>query len=164
MDRQQFILKIETCQEDLRRFLTALCCGDSVLADDLAQDTFVKAFMSLDSLRDASKFKAWVFRIAYTTFLSSRRSQPHKLVTLDHADIMASGRQADEGLKYQTLYMALAALSENERSAILLYYMQGYSIDEIAGITDTNVNAIKQRLSRGRTHLREKLNQIDQNK
>jgi len=55
---------------------------------------------------------------------------------------------------YQALYMALSQLSEKERTAISLFYMEGYSIKEIAEITDSNENAVKQQLSRGRSHLK----------
>ena len=74
MNKQQFISHVESNQKAVRRFLTALCCGDTALADDLAQDTFVKAYLSSDSFREDSKFTTWIYRIAYNTFVSNRRS------------------------------------------------------------------------------------------
>ena len=78
MVRELFILNIEGTQEELRRFLVALCCGDSQLADDIAQETLMKAYLSCDDIKDARKFKAWIFRIAYNTFLDQRRHRQNE--------------------------------------------------------------------------------------
>lgn len=153
MDKQLFIKQVESSQRAVRRFLTALCCGDNALADDLAQDTFVKAYLSIDSFRGGCKFSTWIYRIAYNTFISSRRT--YKLCdSLDKAVNIDSEKRADSGFDYQSLYMALDRLSSKERTAILLYYMQGYAINEIAEITESSVEAVKNQLSRGRQHLR----------
>ena len=63
MNREQFARQAEVSQRALRRFLVALCCGDAALADDIAQEAFIKAYMSLDSLADDSRFDAWLRRI-----------------------------------------------------------------------------------------------------
>ena len=52
MNRNEFVRNVESCQKQVRRFLTALCCGDSTMADDIAQDSFVKAYLSCDNLTD----------------------------------------------------------------------------------------------------------------
>lgn len=61
MTREQFITKAEATQKALRRFLAALCCGDCALADDIAQEAFIKAWLSSESLKDPDKFKTWDF-------------------------------------------------------------------------------------------------------
>ena len=157
MTRQEFIRQVESNQEAVRRFLTALCCGDGGLADDLAQDTFMKAYLSLSDFRGDSGFRTWVFRIAHTTFLSDRRAVRQQFEPIESAAGVASTGRADAGFDNQTLYAALHRLSEKERSAILLHYMQGYSVNEIAEITDSSAAAIKQLLSRGRIHLKDLL-------
>lgn len=158
MDRQQFISYVEQNQKAVRRFLTALCCGDSALADDLAQDTFVKAYLSCDSFRDDRRFTAWIYRIAYNTFVSSRRgcrtSEP-----ISEAAAVGSTDSSDEAFRYQELYMALDSLTEKERSAILLHYMQGYAVNEIAQITGSTSDAVRQQLTRARHHLKTLLKQ-----
>ena len=63
---------------------------------------------------------------------------------------------ADRTYEYQDLYKAIAALPVKERTAILLYYIKGYSIKEIASITDSN-DAVKKQLSRARMQLKSKL-------
>ncbi len=153
MDRQQFTRHVECNQRAVRRFLTALCCGDTMLADDLAQDTFVKAYVSCDTIRDDAKVPSWLFRIAYNTFISSRRS--HRPVEpLSATDGMSGYDKTDKAFEYQALYMALDRLTDKERTAILLYYMQGYAIEEIAAITGSKTDAVKAQLSRGRIHLK----------
>lgn len=153
MTQQQFVSYAESSQKELRRFLTALCCGDAALADDLAQDTLVKAYLSCDGFRDDSKFTTWMYRIAYNTFISHHRSyKPSN--PLDVAADAESDATTDTGFDYQGLYLALDRLSDKERSAILLHYMQGYSTKEIAEITGSTTDAVKALLSRGRKHLK----------
>lgn len=153
MDRRQFIEYVESNQRVVRRFLTALCCGDTDMADDLAQDTFMKAYLASGGFRGDSKFSTWVYRIAYNTYLSAmRKSQIH--TDINEAENIGARESADKGFEYQELYAALGQLSESERYVILLHYMQGYELKEIAEITGATVDAVKQRMSRGRRHLK----------
>ncbi|MDE6486141.1 MAG: RNA polymerase sigma factor [Muribaculaceae bacterium] len=154
MTREQFIKHAEGCQKALRRYLTALCCGDSQLADDIAQETLVKAYVGCDGFRDAAKFDAWIHRIAYNTFISSRRAARHDASVEEARHVVADGAGADRTFDYEALYFALGQLPGHERSAILLYYMEGYSVKEIAEITDSRQETVRQHLSRGRVHLR----------
>lgn len=158
MTKQQFIYNVKCHQRAVRRFLTALCCGDTAQADDLAQDTFVKAYLSLDSFRDEASFSTWIYRIAYNTFINNRRGTPAQTVPLDDAKELNGTERTDDAFRYQALYLALGKLNEKERTAILLHYMQGYAIAEIAEITASSVDAVKQQLSRGRQHLSTILN------
>ncbi len=153
MDRGRFIDYVESSQKTLRRFLTALCCGDSALADDIAQETYMKAYMSADGFRGDSRFSSWIYRIAYNTFISYRRSLK-PVSDVDEATAVISDDSADSGFRYQALYTALDRLNERERSAILLFYIEGYSIKEISAIVDASEDAVKQHLSRARKHLK----------
>lgn len=156
MNREQFISHVEGTQGALRRFLVALCCGDSALADDIAQETYIKAYLSSDSIRDSSRFTAWIYRIAYNTFINARRAvRPTERVEAVADEV--SSDVADDGFRYQELYNALDRLSGRERTAILLFYLEGYSIKEIAEIIDASQDAVKQQLSRGRAHLKDML-------
>jgi len=153
MDRRDFECKIGECQRPLRRFLTALCCGDRALADDLAQDACVKAYLGCDGLADDGKFMGWLLRIAYNVFVSSRRTV-RPTVDVGQARAMEGDDRADSSFRYQSLYMALDRLTPCERSVTLLYYMQGYSTAEIAEITGAGDDAVRQQLSRARRHLK----------
>jgi len=153
MKEQQFIQHMESNQKAVRRFLTALCCGDAEMADDLAQDTFIKAYLSCANFREESRFSTWIYRIAYNTFLNSRRSLTLSAPLADATEMPGTDKP-DHAFEYQDLYMALEKLSGKERMAILLHYMQGYSVSEIADITETNSDAVRKQLARGRQHLK----------
>lgn len=113
----------------------------------------MKAYLSCDNFRQDSKFSTWIYRIAYNTFISSRRSDRH-IEPISQAYDLPGSEKSDSQFEYQDLYMALQRLSDKERTAILLYYMQGYDTNEIANITETSNDAVKQHLSRGRKHLK----------
>ena len=154
MTRETFIVYVEREQAALRGFLLALCCGRKDDADDLAQEALVKAYLSCAGYQDKGKFRSWLFKIAYNTFLNHKASQqthpqPHPLWRGE--DVQVAGEDGD----YQDLYLALGTLPPKERSAITLFYLNGYSIKEIATITDTSQDAVKKQLSRGRDKLRE---------
>lgn len=153
MTREQFIHHVEGTQSAFRRFLCALCCGDRQLADDIAQESYIKAWLSAGSISDAAKFKSWLFRIGYNTFLNNMRAERHT-VGYDEVRNVSADDSADSEFRYQELYMALAGLPPKERTAVLLFYLEGYSVKEIAAMVDAGVDAVKQHLSRGRSHLR----------
>lgn len=157
MTREQFIQHLEGTQKAFRRFLVALCCGNTALADDIAQESYIKAYLTCDSFRNRDKFKAWIFRIGYTTFINHKRSE-RVFNDYEEARNIVSDKQADSDFHYQDLYAALNQISGKERTSVLLFYMEGYSIKEIAEIEETSQDAIKQHLSRGRNHLRKLLN------
>ena len=156
MTREVFITHVEREQEALRGFLLALCCGKKDDADDLAQEALVKAYLSLAGYQNKGKFRSWLFKIAYNTFLS-HKAGCRTMGSIDEARTLIGGTEADSSFEHQDLYLALRTLPPKERSAITLFYLNGYSIKEIAAITDTTEGAVKQQLSRGRDKLKERL-------
>ena len=156
MTREVFIAHVEREQEALRGFLLALCCGNKGDADDLAQDTLVKAYLSLAGYRDEGRFRSWLFKIAHNTFLNHKASC-RTMDSIDEARTLIAGNEADSSFEHQDLYLALRTLPPKERSAITLFYLNGYSIKEIAAIIDASQDAVKQQLSRGRDKLKSKL-------
>ena len=157
MTREQFITLVKSEQEALRGFLLALCCGKRDDADDIAQETLVKAYLSSAGYRDEGKFRAWLLKIARNTFLNHKAST-RTLDDISAARSVASAATADSAFRHQELYMALATLSPKERSAVVMFYMSGYSGEVIADITDCTVDAVKKQLSRGRDNLKTILN------
>lgn len=160
MTREVFIAHVEREQEALRGFLLALCCGKKDDADDLAQDALVKAYLSSTGYQDKGKFRSWLFKIAYNTFLNHKVSL-RCTESIDEARTLISSTTADNAFEHQKLYLALRTLPPKERSAITLFYLNGYSIKEIAVITETSEDAVKKQLSRGRDKLRQELKMDD---
>lgn len=97
---------MEATQKAFRRFLVALCCGDSSLADDVAQEAYIKAYMACDTFKNADKFNAWIYRIGYNTFLNHKRDR-RLTVDYDDARELSAPGGADAGFAYQDLYEAL---------------------------------------------------------
>ena len=156
MTRDAFIALVEREQEALRGFLFALCCGNKSDADDLAQDALVKAYLSSAGYQEKGRFRSWLFKIAYNTFLNHKASC-RTMGTLDEARKVADSQSAESRFEHQSLYLALRTLPPKERSAITLFYLNGYNIKEIAAITDTSEDAVKKQLSRGRDQLKARL-------
>ena len=117
----------------------------------------MKAYLACDTFRGQSSFATWIHRIACNEFMSHRRRPRHECelpATIQHA----AAEEADNSFRYQALYNAMARLPERERMAIGLYYLQGYSTEEISKILDINIPNVRQILTRGRVHLKTALN------
>lgn len=151
-DRKAFDQLVLMHQAAVRKFFLAQTLGDQALSDDLAQDTFLKAYTHIGQFRATSRFSTWLFRIAYNVFYDHlRRSHPaddisHSAQALQRTGQMAGGLQMD-------LSQALAQLSEQERSCILLQLVEGYSQEEISQISAMPLGTVKSHLSRGKSKL-----------
>lgn len=155
MTRERFIEYVRTEQEPLRRFLLALCNGDAALADDLAQDALIRAYVASGSFLGLSKFSTWLLRIAYNCYMDHcRRSHPDQ-VPLEQALDVPSLDATDASFRYEGLYQALERLPEKERAAIALFYFEDRSVKEIATILDMPQGTVKYHLSMGRNHLKQ---------
>lgn len=75
MTRNQFVNQVNQEQAHLRRFLMALCCGDSAEADDIAQETLIKAYLRCEQYDEHGQFSAWLLKIAYHIFIDAKRKQ-----------------------------------------------------------------------------------------
>ena len=154
MTREVFIAHVEREQEALRGFLLALCCGNKSDADDLAQDVLVKAYISLAGYQEKGRFRSWLFKIAHNIFLNHKASC-RTMDSIDQARTLMSSDTAENSFQHQDLYLALSSLPPKERSAITMFYLNGYSIKEISKMTDTSEDAVKKQLSRGRDKLKQ---------
>ena len=157
MTSEQFIDLVRTEQEPLRRFLLALCGGDQALADDIAQDALVRAYVASGSFLGRSKVRTWLFRIAYNCYIDNFRKKTPVRVDPEsyEAQSIPSGDSADSRFRYQQLYQALERIPEKEKTAIVLFYFEDRSIKEIAAIMDMPIGTVKYNLSVGRNHLKE---------
>lgn len=156
MSPERFIDHVRAEQESLRRFLLALCGGDSQEADDIAQDALVRAYVASGSFIGLSKFSTWLFRIAYNCYIDRQRKSRPDTISTDtvQARNIPSSEHTDDRFKYQQLYKALEQLPEKEKAAIVLHYFEDLSIKEIASILQSPPGTIKYHLSLGRNHLK----------
>ncbi len=134
--------------------MLALCCGNKSDADDLAQDVLVKAYISSTGYQEKGRFRSWLFKIAHNTFLNHKASC-RTMDSIDEARALLSSDTAESSFQHQDLYLALSTLPPKERSAITMFYLNGYSIKEISKMTDTSEDAVKKQLSRGRDKLKQ---------
>ncbi len=140
-------------QSSVRRFFLHLTCGDSELSDDLAQETFIKAYTHLASFKNLSNFSTWLYRIAYNIFYDYIRTRKETTgLTVEAVDALHHTRQNDVGQEID-VYRSLQKLKEIERTCITLFYMEDVSIHKIADITGMPEGTVKSHLSSGKEKL-----------
>lgn len=122
-------------------------CGDAI------QEAIVKAFTNLHTLRQDSYAKTWLIRIVINECYAIMRREKRVVSLEDYTREEAVSESED----YSDLYEAIGHLSDEARLSVTLYYMEGYSVKEIAKLTDTTESAVKNRLSRARAKLRTEL-------
>lgn len=135
-------------------------------AEEVAQDVFIKAYRALASFNGESKFSTWLYTITHNTSLSFLRKKKVVIHSLDNETVMLEADSKDSGMeanlveqksKNQMLDKAIALLSADDAHLISLFYKAEQSLDEIGQILGIESNAVKVRLFRARTRLREKL-------
>ena len=165
MTREQFIKAVEKEQGPLRRFLRTLCRGDGAAADDIAQEALLKAYLHFNDLNGKSKFSTWLYRIAYNSFsdwYTTTEKKEKNMTRLDDPSNMKIATETDAQKDYKTLYKAIDGLSEDERTCVLLFYMENRSIAEISNIVSMPPGTVKSHLSRARSHLKTKLETLEE--
>jgi RNA polymerase sigma-70 factor, ECF subfamily len=146
---------VHATMQSVYRFLKAMVRDEDV-AQDLTQDTFVRAFQSLGSFRAEAQLTTWILTIARN--LALNRARRMKLesrwnVATDHALEIADPRAASEPGD-RRLMAALAELPLPQREAVVLYYLEDLGVDEVARQTGRPANTIKSDLHRARATLR----------
>ena len=151
-NKQAFDSLVRKYQSPVRRFFLNQTLGDEQLSDDLAQETFIKAYTNITKFRGISSFSTWLFRIAYNVFYDEirKRKQTDDIDTPAMAGMTSDN--GDAGLKMD-LYKALSLLKDEERTCITLQLIDGYPIDKISEITGIPENTVKSHLRRGKEKL-----------
>lgn len=151
-------------QSPVRRFFLHQTGGDSQLSDDLAQDTFIKAYTHIRQFRGTSSFSTWLMRIAYNVFYDYCRKVESSGWKVEGeyptADISSSSHHLQPSTLKMDIHTALAILKPDERTCITLQLIDGRPIDEIASITGMPSGTVKSHLSRGKEKL---VNYLKQN-
>ncbi|ABD56482.1 RNA polymerase sigma factor [Jannaschia sp. CCS1] len=142
----------------LRAFARSLTRNPSS-ADDLVQDTVVKAWSNIDKFQAGTNMRAWLFTILRNTFYSARRKQKREVADIDgELTAQLSEKPAHDGrLAMKDFATAFAELPDEQREALLLVGASGFAYEEAADMCGCAVGTIKSRVNRARTRLTEML-------
>jgi len=142
----------------LRAFAMSLC-GNLDRADDLVQETLLRATANISSFEPGTNMPAWLFTILRNQFRSEYRKRRHEVEDVDgsYTGSLTSAPGQHSHLEFRELFAALAKLPLVQREALLLVGASGFSYDEAAAICGTPVGTIKSRTNRARVQLAELL-------
>jgi RNA polymerase sigma-70 factor (ECF subfamily) len=152
-DRSAFELLVRRHQSPLRSFLRRLARNDVARADDLAQETFIKAYRGLPTYKGTAKFSSWLYRIAYTTFLNDQRKR-YATTELDEMEHGAGADDAEHASNEWDIDRALQRLSIRQRAVFELHYKKGMTHQEVASALDLPLGTVKSDLTRGHERLK----------
>ena len=156
-DHHAFAELVRNHQSSVRGLLRHLTRTDVALADDLAQETFLRVYKNLRSFRGEARFSTWLYRIAYNCFREEARKRK-ELVGIDEERLQSEQdpQTVDPALRHDLMH-ALSLLPLHERSAVLLCCQNGLSHDEAARVLDIPLGTVKTNVLRGREKLRRTL-------
>jgi len=144
-------------QSQVRNFLRKLS-RDYVLADDLAQDALLHAWDKLHTFTGQGTFIGWLLKVAYTTFLQSKRksNRYNEVMTEVGSEADAHGaRHSEDSDEISDLDKFLAVLTEEERAVMILSYACGLSHREIGDTANLPIGTVKSIIFRGKEKIRE---------
>ena len=142
----------------MRAFALSLT-RDMARADDLVQDTVVKAWTNIDKFTVGTNMRAWLFTILRNTFYSERRKAKREVADVDGAmtERMAEKPAHDGRLALTDFRRAFEQLPAEQREALILVGAQGFAYEEAARMCNCAVGTVKSRANRGRKRLAEML-------
>lgn len=162
-------------QSPVRRFFLNQTAGDTMLSDDLAQETFIKVYVNISSFRQLSSFKTWLFKVAYNVWQDYVRSNKPtlSLITESPAEGENKGTKSIGSVVYDSesgagtdsseasldLNSAMKILTENERTCVTLALIEDLPMEKVAAITGIPAGTVKSHIHRGKHKLAEYLKQ-----
>ncbi|MBQ6626881.1 MAG: RNA polymerase sigma factor [Ruminococcus sp.] len=160
--KSEFEKYIGRYSADLTRLCVSLC-GNFSDAEDLFQDTWLKALRHYKKYDESKPFDKWLYSICVNTYKNSMKSAFVKKRMLFNSDeeeraFFERISQADDNREdYEQLHKAVSSLSKKHRIVIVLYYFKDYSISEIAQIINVPTGTVKSRLSVARAQIKRRL-------
>lgn len=157
-DRAAMTSLVQRHQGRVRGLLLRLSGGDGPLADDLAQEVFLRAFRGLVGFRGKAAFSTWLYRIAYNVFINHRaRTRSFAPLPPDYDAKTPAPRDALSAPRSdlrRDLETAIQRLPERYRTVVILYYLEEVTYPEIADILDVPLGTVKTHLHRAKRALR----------
>jgi len=144
--------------------------GSREEAEDISQEAFVQAFVKLDTFAGKSAFYTWLYRIAFNILASRRRRNKRPEISLDvgrgfsgdepmdRAEPVATAVEREE--RADQLHAAIAELSAEHRSILVLREMEGHDYETISDVLDLPAGTVRSRLHRARSQLRQRLRHV----
>ncbi len=155
--QKRFETLVKAYSTDLYRFAFWLCTNHAI-ADDLVQETFLRAWKALDKLEDEKKAKSWLITILRRE--NARRFERKQFDLVDIEEVSVEDQinlSPTQSLEQQQLHQAILALDIDYREPLILQIIGGYKTSEIAKTLNLNLNTVNTRLFRARDQLRRKL-------
>ena len=157
-DHLAFAELVRLHQAPVRRFLGRLCGDDWQRADDLAQDTFWKAYRNIGGYRGSGRFLSWLFGIAWQLYAGQQRGGGGRVhVSLEDTS-MDLADDAPDDVDLHALERLLGQLRPEEQAAILLHYRHGLTHPEAAAALGVPLGTVKSLIVRARGKLRNMAN------
>lgn len=150
-DRKAFAILVNRYELSVRAVATSVL-RDRDLAQDAAQEAFVKAYQNLGTLRKATAFGPWLLRIARRCALDL--VQPYRRVPVPEPEVVQVHHSGLLDEEKERLLAAVLKLGDSERQAVMLRYFGGHSVKEVANITGRGEGTITKQLSRAHRRLR----------
>jgi RNA polymerase sigma-70 factor (ECF subfamily) len=156
-ERQRRFMELLGPLHDRARATARRLCRSHADGDDLFQEAVLRALDHVDELRDAGSFRSWFYAVLLNVHRARHRvAFWRRLVPIDEAHAepatTAGGSDAVEGA--QRMARALATLAPQEREAVVLFELEGFTLEEVAALQRSTIPAVKSRLVRARGRLR----------
>lgn len=149
-NKQAFNHLVLKYQSPIRRFFLNLTLGDKPLSDDLAQETFIKAYLNIRSFQGIAAFSTWLYRIAYNTYYDSSRAKKYyedvNIAVVETKNYVENGYSIEKN----DIFVALKLLNNSEKEAILLCYMEDKTHKEIAKVMNLPLGTVKNHILKGK--------------
>lgn len=155
--QKRYEAMVNALHGDIFRYAYWLC-HDRTIAEDLVQETFLRAWKSLDSLQDERAAKSWLITIVRRE--NARRFERKQFDLVDIDDVSVADNQSlshEEQQEVNDLRRHISTLAEEYREPLILQVIFGYSGDEIGSLLDLNKNTVMTRLFRARQQLKDAL-------
>lgn len=152
-DRRAFSVLLNRHQQDVRNTLRGLCNGEWALADDIAQDVFLKVYRYLPGFKGKSSFRTWLYRITLNSFLTTQRLKASLFFSSEKELAAAQAPVANNPDAQRDIQRAMQQLSDGQRLMVDLNLVRGFSHQEIEAITGVPLGTIKSHIQRAREKL-----------
>jgi RNA polymerase sigma-70 factor (ECF subfamily) len=154
-DKRAFDALVVKYQSSIRRFFMQVTLGNRELSDDLSQEAFIKAYLHITSFRGAARFSTWLYRISYNVFYDFTK-KTNLETGMDLVDLHGAGYEHDPSdtiHKKLDIYDSLKFLRNEEKTAVLLFYMEDMTHEKIAHIMSCPLGTVKSYILRGKEKL-----------